>query len=165
MALPLDTGPVRRAHIVTIRKAGRVVGYQLRVGDGGPGKTTLFSVGVYGTELRAKRKAVQAAKETGLVLGRKKGGSQVGRRTSRSPTLCAGVRFQWVDYPRGPILYVVASWTNAKGRLCGARYSTESNGLEQALDRAIAARTSAGAPEPDRKALLKALRVARSSRA
>ena len=58
-------------------------------------------------------KAVQAAKETGLVLGRKKGGSQVGRRTSRSPTLCAGVRFQWVDYCISPDWSLSRSLTHA----------------------------------------------------
>ena len=165
MTLHLDAEPGRRAHIVPIRRNGEVIAYQLRVGDGGPGKTRLFSVGPHGSKRQARFAAVKMAQDNGYLLFQKKGGSVEGRRTSRSPSPCAGVRFQWVDYPSGPILYVTASWTNKKGRLCGARYSTESNGLEQALDRAIAARTSAGAPEPDRKALLKALRVARSSRA
>ena len=40
-------------------------------------------------------------------------------------------------------------------------FSVERNGLEGALDLAIAKRVSCGAPQPDRDALLKALRKAK----
>jgi len=82
-----------------------------------------------------------------------KGGSKVGRANSRTRTGCAGIRFEWMQRTCGPMLRVVATWSGHR-----TAYSVERNGLEAALDKAIAQRISDGAPMPDRDDLLKRLR-------
>lgn len=146
------------AHIVTIRKAGAIVGHQLRAGGSGPGQTAYFSALVHGGPDKALRAAKRAATSAGWKVGARRGGSPQGRRTSLSPTPAAGIRWEWHPYFTGSALYVAASWT-ARSRPKCARYSTEKHGLEGALDLAIKARTSAGAPMPDRAALLRELRA------
>jgi hypothetical protein len=146
------------AHIVTLRRAGRVFGYQLRTGRGA-GQSSYFGAHSHGGPDKALTAAEAHAAHMGMTLcaGR---GSPVGRRTKRSPTPAAGVRWEWCSTVESAVLYVVASWMD-KGRNRCTRYSTEKHGLEGALDLAIAARTSAGAPMPDKAALLRALRRAR----
>jgi hypothetical protein len=61
------------------------------------------------------------------------------------------LRVAWPT-PRAPCLYVVASWRDRHGVSRCTRYSVERHGLQGALDKAIAARISAGAPLPDRSA-------------
>jgi len=81
-----------------------------------------------------------------------------GRVLRTSTTGCAGIRFEWTERDSGPVLRVVATWTDQHGTMRNTSYSVNRNGLGGALDRAIAARTSAGAPPPDRSVLLKRLR-------
>ena len=86
------------------------------------------------------------------------GGSKVGRLTRRSRTHAAGIRFEWVMRATcGPVLRVVATWTDKSGVPHHTSFSVQAQGLEGALDKAIAARTSAGAPPPDRASLLERL--------
>jgi hypothetical protein len=100
--------------------------------------------------------------ETSAALAyrpRRGGGSKVGRLTRRSRTHAAGIRFEWVNRVTcGPVLRVVATWTDRSGVAHHTSFSVQAQGLEGALDKAIAARMSAGAPEPDRAALLERLR-------
>ena len=51
-----------------------------------------------------------------------------------------------------------AGLRNRRGRPRHTSYSCERNGLEGALDKALKARTSCGAPMPDRQALLRLLK-------
>lgn len=149
------------AHIVTIRKAGAVLGHQLRTGRGA-GQCFYFGASTYGDPEAARKAAMREAKVMGLKIGTGRGGSAQGRRTSRSPTPAAGIRWEWQPYAGTAALYVVASWST-KGIAKCTRYSTEKHGLEGALDLAIKARTSAGAPMPERAALLRALRAVKRS--
>lgn len=55
------------------------------------------------------------------------------------------------------MLRVVATWTDHHGQPHHTSFSVQCNGLEGALDRAIAARCSCGAPPPDRDDLLRRL--------
>ncbi|MFG6416467.1 hypothetical protein ACG02S_21465 [Roseateles sp. DC23W] len=89
---------------------------------------------------------------------RRPGGSKTGRLMWRSRTRAAGIRFEWAMRSFGPVLRVVATWTDRHGQAHHTSYSTECNGLEGALDRAIASRISCGAPMPDRQDLLQRLR-------
>jgi hypothetical protein len=76
----------------------------------------------------------------------------------RSRTRTAGIRFEWAMRSCGPVLRVVATWTDRQGQPHHTSFSVQCNGLEGALDRAIAARISCGAPTPDREDLLQRLR-------
>ncbi|MFG6486899.1 hypothetical protein ACG04R_09465 [Roseateles sp. BYS78W] len=89
---------------------------------------------------------------------RNPGGSSVGRLMRRSRTRTAGIRFEWAMRTCGPVLRVVATWTDHQGQPHHTSYSVQSNGLEGALDRAIASRISCGAPQPDREDLLRRLK-------
>lgn len=89
---------------------------------------------------------------------RRPGGSAMGRLMQRSRTRTAGIRFEWAMRTCGPVLRVVATWTDQLGQPHHTSYSVQCNGLEGALDRAIASRTSCGAPLPDREDLLQRLR-------
>ncbi|WP_157255907.1 hypothetical protein [Pelomonas sp. Root1217] len=93
-----------------------------------------------------------------LERSRRPGGSSTGRLMRRSRTRTAGIRFEWVTRTIGPVLRVVATWTDRHGQPHHTSFSVQCNGLEGALDRAIAARTSCGAPPPDREDLLQRLR-------
>lgn len=155
---------VARAHVVALRTNGEVVAYQLRRGRGGPGETKSFSVNKYGGPRKALKAAMEEAKAQGLVVGLGRGGSPKGRPNSRSSTPAAGIRFVWEEYGNSSVLYVVASWTNPDGRPAQSSWSTAKHGLEGALDMAIERRVASGAPEPDKKALLKALKVVYKSR-
>ncbi|HEY8878912.1 MAG TPA: hypothetical protein VIN03_15190 [Roseateles sp.] len=88
---------------------------------------------------------------------RRPGGSSTGRLMRRSRTRTAGIRFEWVTRTTGPVLRVVATWTDRHGQPHHTSFSVQCNGLEGALDRAIAARCSCGAPAPDREDLLQRL--------
>ncbi|MFG6465702.1 hypothetical protein [Roseateles sp. BYS87W] len=88
---------------------------------------------------------------------RRVGGSQTGRLMQRSRTRTAGIRFEWVMRTVGPVLRVVATWKDRHGHPHHTSYSVQSNGLEGALDLAIASRISCGAPRPDREDLLQRL--------
>lgn len=90
---------------------------------------------------------------------RRPGGSTVGRLTRRSRTRATGIRFEWAARACGSVLRVVATWTDRSGHPHHTTFSVERHGLEGALDLAIAARTSCGAPQPDRAELLDRLRV------
>ena len=89
---------------------------------------------------------------------RRPGGSKMGRLMWRSRTRTAGIRFEWAMRSCGPVLRVVATWTDHQGQPHHTSYSVQCNGLEGALDRAIASRISCGAPLPDREDLLQRLR-------
>jgi hypothetical protein len=89
---------------------------------------------------------------------RRPGGSKMGRLMWRSRTRTAGIRFEWAMRSCGPVLRVVATWTDRQGQPHHTSYSVQCNGLEGALDRAIASRISCGAPLPDREDLLQRLR-------
>ncbi|MDR7268657.1 hypothetical protein J2X20_001286 [Pelomonas saccharophila] len=93
-----------------------------------------------------------------LEQARRPGGSSTGRLMRRSRTRTAGIRFEWVTRTTGPVLRVVATWTDRHGQPHHTSFSVQCNGLEGALDRAIAARCSCGAPLPDREDLLQRLR-------
>lgn len=88
---------------------------------------------------------------------RRPGGSAKGRLMRRSRTRYAGIRFEWVLRTTGPVLRVVATWTDGIGQAHHTSFSVQTNGLEGALDRAIAARACSGAPMPDRQDLLQRL--------
>lgn len=88
---------------------------------------------------------------------RRPGGSTMGRLMQRSRTRTAGIRFEWVLRTIGPVLRVVATWTDQFGQPHHTSFSVQCNGLEGALDRAIASRVSCGAPLPDRADLLQRL--------
>ena len=152
-------------HIVAIKQNGTINGYQVRVGTGGVGNTKFFASKKHGGSLKAKRAAEQFARDLGLLKAVKPGGSKVGRLLRNNATGAAGIRFVWTPAAAAPVLRVVATWVDKKGRPKNTSYSVESNGLDGALDKAIKARTSAGAPVPDRDALLKRLRKAYRSRA
>jgi len=152
---------VRNAHIVAIRRNGVVEGHQLRVNGGGPGCSKFFGSARYGGADQALRAARRFAKSLALPRTRQRGGSVVGRAPSRSTTGAAGIRFGWSRESVTPILRVIATWTDKRGRMRSTSYSVAANGLEGALDKAIAARTSTGAPMPDRADLLKRLRKER----
>jgi len=92
-----------------------------------------------------------------LERPRRPGGSKMGRLMWRSRTRTAGIRFEWVLRTTGPVLRVVATWTDWDGQPRHTSFSVQCNGLEGALDRAIAARMSCGAPAPDRADLLQRL--------
>lgn len=146
------------AHIVVIRSGGVVQGHQLRIDGGGSGLSKYFGSGRYGSAEKARRAAEREARALGLPKTRERGGSEQGRVLRTSRTKAAGIRFVWTPGVLQPVLRVAASWTDRRGRARHTSYSCERNGLEGALDKALKARTSAGAPMPDRKALLRLLR-------
>ncbi|MBL8333989.1 MAG: hypothetical protein JNM08_12830 [Rubrivivax sp.] len=148
----------KSAHIVTIRRDGEIEGYQLRVNGGGPGLSQFFAARKLGGAEKALRAARRTARDMGLPKTRKRGGSEPGRLLSTSRTPAAGIRFEWTPFAVSTVLYVVATWRGPKGRPSSTRYSVARHGLEKALDLAIEKRVSCGAPQPDRAALLKALR-------
>ena len=148
------------SHIVAIRRNGVVEAHQLRVNGGGPGHSKLFSAGKYGGADKALRAAKKMAKAMGLPKARKRGGSATGRAPSTSLTQEAGIRFECRPGSERPLMRVVASWTDRRGASRQTSFSVQRHGMANALDKAIAARISCGAPLPDRKALLKRLRQA-----
>lgn len=151
----------KNAHIVAIRRDGVIEGHQLRVGTGGAGQSRFFSSNKYGGPEKARRAALKMIKDLGLPKPGRRGGSVAGRLLKTSRTPAAGIRFLWSDGRDGPLLRVAATWMDRDGRPRHTSYSVARNGLEGALDLAIASRVSSGAPMPDRAALLKALRQAR----
>jgi hypothetical protein len=146
------------AHIFPIRKDGQVIAHQLRVDGGGPGNTRYFSSSKFGGPDKSLRAAQKAIRELSLPATKPRGGSDVGRLLKTSRTRQPGIRFVWTRAVSGPILRVVATWTDKNGVCRHTSYSVETNGLEGALDRAIAARTSNGAPTPDKQSLMRLLR-------
>ena len=149
------------AHIVTIRRGDLIEGHQLRIDGGGPGKSRYFSSGKHGGPEQALKAAREHARALGLPPTRPRGAnSVVGRLTRLNTSGVAGIRFDWTPAVSGSILRVAASWQDTQGRARHTSYSVEHNGLEGALDKAIAARISAGAPLPDRALLLRRLRAA-----
>lgn len=146
------------SHIVAIRSGGVVQGHQLRIDGGGAGRSKFFGAGRYGSAEKARRAAEREARALGLPKTRERGGSVQGRVLRSSTTKAAGIRFVWTPGSLQPVLRVVATWTDRRGRARNTSYSVERNGLEGALDKALAARTSCGAPMPDRAALLRLLR-------
>ena len=146
------------SHIVAIRREGVIKGYQLRIDGGGAGRSKLFSASKYGSEGDARKAAQKAAKSLGLPKPKPRGGSAQGRVPHNSATQVAGIRFRWTQLKELQSLTVVASWVDRSGKNRQTAYAVASLGLEGALDSAIAARTSCGAPLPDRAALLKLLR-------
>lgn len=146
------------SHIVALRASQSLTGYQLRFNGGGPGQTKYFSARQFGSAERARRAAQAHARSLGLPKARPRGGSPTGRVFSSSTTGAAGLRFEWTPNRLVPVLRVVATWVDRRGRSRHTSFSVQRNGLEGALDLAIAARTSAGAAAPDRKQLLKLLR-------
>jgi hypothetical protein len=146
------------SHIVAIRRQGVVEGHQLRFDGGGAGRSKFFASLKHGGPDKARRAAERAARALGLPKATERGGSEVGRVLRTSVTRVAGIRFEWTPRDSGPVLRVVATWTDRRGKSHHTSYSVQRNGLEGALDKAIVARTSCGAPMPDRAALLKRLR-------
>jgi hypothetical protein len=146
------------SHIVAIRREGVVEGHQLRINGGGAGQSKFFASGKWGGPEKARRAAEKEARALGLPKATKRGGSETGRLMITNVTGTAGIRFQWIEAASGPILRVVATWTDRRGKNHNTSYSVDRNGLDGALDKAIKARTSCGAPMPERPALLKRLR-------
>lgn len=146
------------SHIVAIRSGGIVQGHQLRIDGGGSGLSKFFGTGRYGSPEKARRAAEREARALGLPKTRERGGSEQGRVLRTSRTQAAGIRFVWTPGVLQPVLRVAASWNDRRGRARHTSYSCERNGLEGALDKALKARTSAGAQMPDRAALLRLLR-------
>lgn len=97
------------------------------------------------------------AAEIGVVIRVGRQGSAIGRRTKLSRTPAAGIRFLWKE-GRQSVLYVCATWMHS-GKAHHSSWSTAVHGLEGALNLAIEKRVQAGAPDPDRRALLHALKV------
>lgn len=98
-----------------------------------------------------------APAEAREAASRRPGGSTAGRLMWRSRTRTAGIRFEWAMRSCGPVLRVVATWTDRQSQPHHTSFSVQCNGLEGALDRAIAARVSCGAPMPNREDLLQRL--------
>lgn len=148
-----------RAHIVKIKSAGKVVALQLRFGDG-PGLSQYFSLRKYGSLDQATLAAEAAARSAGATIGMSKRGVGTGREMRNNRSGAAGIRFDWLEGRDGHnYLSVVATWTDQAGKARTARYSVQRNGLAGALDLAIKARCSAGAPAPNRELLLANLRA------
>lgn len=146
------------SHIVALREAQALTGYQLRFNGGGPGQTKYFSARQCGSAEKARKAAQAYARSLGLPKARPRGGSATGRVFSTSTTGAAGLRFEWTPNRLVPVLRVVATWVDKRGRSRHTSFSVQRNGLEGALDLAIAARTSAGAAAPEKKPLLRLLR-------
>ncbi len=158
-ARPLQS-PVKatHSHIVAIRRDGVVEGHQLRINGGGPGKSRFFAAGKHGGADKALAEAQRVARELGLPATlTNAGGNRMGVPSQANITGTAGIRFTWVAAASAPILRVEASWMDKRGRNRHTSYSVEHNGLAGALDKAITARVSAGAPLPDRDMLLERL--------
>ena len=148
------------AHIVTIRRGDVIEGHQLRIDGGGAGKSRYFSSGKHGGPEQALQAARQHARDLGLPPTLPPGGNNVvGRLSKLNTSGVAGIRFTWVAAASGPILRVVATWQDRRGKSRHTSYSVEHNGLDGALDKAIIARISCGAPLPDRALLMRRLRV------
>lgn len=145
------------AHIVTIRRDGVVEGYQLRVNGGGPGLSKFFAAKKLGGEDKALRAARKFARDNHLPKTKPRGGSPEGR-PMRTTQVEPGIRFVWSRSGTEPVLQVHATWRLRNGTPRHTHFSVQRNGAEGALDRAIEARISCGAPQPDRKKLLAALR-------
>ena len=149
---------IDRAHLVILRYGGEVKGVQLRVGDGGPGNTKHFSVKRYCGEAEATKAATKTAKSLGLQIGKPRRGAKLGRIQNNNKTGEAGIQFVWRRYET-PVLAVAASWMDPKtGKPKHTSFSVEANGLEGALDKAIAAREKSGVPVTTKTALLRKLR-------
>lgn len=112
-----------------------------------------------GSTTATSRPRFEPSHSTGTAPDRQRrpGGSAMGRLMRRSRTRTAGIRFEWAMRSCGPVLRVVATWTDRQGQPHHTSYSVQCNGLEGALDRAIASRISCGAPLPDREDLLQRL--------
>lgn len=145
-------------HITPVRVKGVLDGYQLCVGGGGPGNTKFFAVKKRGGAVKARSAAKRLADSLGLPKTAKRGGSVAGRLLKTSKTGESGIRFDWVNNASGPALTIVGTWVDKGGQARERKRSVERHGLEGALDQIIALRVSAGAPKPDRDALLKQLR-------
>lgn len=148
----------QHAHIVAIRVGGEVTGHQLRFNGGGAGQSKFFAAAKHGGADQARRAAERAARAMGLPQARPRGGSPVGRVLRTNTSSAAGIRFVWTETESAPVLRVFATWTDQRGHPHSTSYSVTRNGLAGALDKAIAARTSAGAPRPNRRELLRRLR-------
>lgn len=144
-------------HVVAVRKHGMVIGHQLRVAGGGSGRSMYFGCARYGNPEQSRRAAERMAQEMRLPERRHRGGSSIGRLMRTSHTRAAGIRFEWTERSHGPVLRVVATWTDREGHPRHTSFSVQRNGLEGALDKAIEARCSCGAPKPDRQDLLQRL--------
>lgn len=143
------------SHIVTIQRKGVIEGHQLRVDGGGAGKSWYFSSGKYGGPELSRLAAERTAHEMRLPKTLPAGGHiKEGRLTKLNRTGAAGIRFCWIERQAGPVLTLVATWTDQNRRSRHRVASVERHGLTVALDRVIAARTSSGAAMPDRLALL-----------
>lgn len=151
---------ISSATIATISRDGQVEGFQLRLGTKvSRGLTAHFGVKKYGGENSARRAAAAVAGALDLRIAQGRGGSAVGRRNVRSSSPEAGIRLFWVERSsKQPGLFVGVSWPERGGRQRMTCYSTDSNGLQGAIDRAIEKRIAAGCPTPDRAALLRAAR-------
>ena len=148
------------SHIVTIRRGEFIDGHQLRINGGGAGQSRYFSSGKHGSPEQALRAAQKHARDLGLPPTLPPGGnSVVGRLSKLNTSGVAGIRFTWVAAASAPILRVEATWQDRRGQSRHTSYSVEHNGLDGALDRAIAARISCGAPQPDRALLMRKLRA------
>ena len=152
------------APIVTIRRLGVIDGHPLRINGGGAGQSCYFASGKHGGPDQALAAAKRAAQALNLPATLPRGGAKTGRVNRSSLTQVAGLRFEWAQFASGPALYVRASWVNGDGHPCSTWLSVERNGLDTALDRALAARTSCGAAMPDRTALPERLRGAYRTR-
>lgn len=120
----------------TIKRAGKIVGYQAIAGAGGAGKSAYFGVATHG-DAQAKEKAAWYAEHMAAWV-----------RPARRPAMLGNAGgipgLQLVYQPSRregdpPVLYAKATWV-ASGRNVKRMYSTQVHGKEGAVAKAVAAR-------------------------
>lgn len=119
----------------TIKRDGRIVGFQAVAGAGrGPGTTRYFSVRAHGGEALACAAAAQASAEMAASWP-----ARVYRAAGRNTDGIPGLRLQWRDTANGPVIYAVASW-EASGRAMQRQASTQRHGMLGAVERVMRCR-------------------------
>lgn len=117
--------------IRTIRKAGKIVGYQAIAGAGGPGLSAYFGLATHGAE-----KALELAQARSDEL-------EAGHPTTRPAQMgnAGGIPGLQLVYQRAdpPVLYAAATFRK-NGRNARRAYSTQVHGKEGAVALALAAR-------------------------
>jgi hypothetical protein len=139
-------------------------GFQVRAGQG-PGQTKFFAAAKHGGLDKARRKAQRYARSLAAELQLPP--TRRGILLSNNTSGISGIQFQWRPSRSGEseYLYVCGNYTDATGRPRAFAYSVQRNGLDGAMDKALAVRRKHGAPVPERAHALKLLRRAYRSAA
>lgn len=114
----------------TIRKGGKIVGYQAIAGAGGVGQSRYFAISQHGAESALKQ--VQAA---AAAMQRSRPARTYPAR-GRNAKGVPGLRLEWQPSkaPDGlPVLYAVASWQH-RGHNRQTKYSTQVHGMLGAVE-------------------------------